>query len=106
MFTLRYFTVMRATIVRDYDNVNEALVLLNEMEKKETSSSNIFKKVKKLKILKKKFWHLHARTHACALTLIHTHLYTTSPPRADLNLLTHFIVKGGPSIFQWSALRM
>ncbi len=42
------------------------------------------------------------RTHT------HTHTYThnTSPPRADPNFLTHFTAKGGPSLFEWSALSM
>ncbi len=42
----------------------------------------------------------HTHTHT------HTHLYETSPTRTDLNFLTHFTGKGGPSIFQWSALSM
>ncbi len=38
--------------------------------------------------------HVHARTPQCVI----------SPPRADLNSLTHSTGKGGPSIFKWSAL--
>ncbi len=40
------------------------------------------------------------------LMRLYTPLYVTSPPRADLNFLTHFTGKGRLSIFKWSALSM
>ncbi len=40
----------------------------------------------------------------CTYAQMHTHLYVTPPPKVDLNFLTHFTGKGGPSIFKWSAL--
>ncbi len=45
---------------------------------------------------------------ACTHTHTHTHTHTdvTSPPRADLNFLTHFTAKDGPSMFQLSTLSM
>ncbi len=46
----------------------------------------------------------HLHTHTDRQTDRHTDI--TSPPTADPNFLTHFTAKDGPSIFEWSTLRM
>ncbi len=52
----------------------------------------------------------HSLSFSLSLSLIHARTHTqtdvTSPPKADLNFLTHFTAKGGPSIFEWSTLSM
>ncbi len=50
--------------------------------------------------------HAQGLLFACYTHCAHTPLYVTSPPRVDLNFLTHFTGKGQPSIFKWSALSM
>ncbi len=49
---------------------------------------------------------VHARARAHTHTDTDTDTNVTSPPRADANFLTHFIAKGGPSIFEWSTFSM